>query len=591
MAALEGANKGLRILLGIARRRRSLILFACLLSAVSTVLSFGPALAVFGIARELAFASWEASALWFWGAIALAFLVARLLFLGSAIACSHIAAYGALYDLRMALAEKLSRVPLGVLTARTSGSLRKILQDDVERIEVFIAHMLPDAAAALTAPITGVAVLFWIDWRLGLAGLATLPIAFLLQALMYRDVDEMMALYTESQEKINGTLVEFLNGISIIKAFNLTAHSFERLRASLQAYRDLLSTYSRQVIPAWSAFTVAARGNILFLAPVGLWLAMSERITGAELVFGLLVGLGLTAPLLRLIMASGNLRMIEQGSRRISEIMTTPDLPMGNTQIPKNNTVSFEDVSFSYDEGETLTDISFAVPEGTRTALVGPSGAGKTTLALLLGRFWDVTAGAVKIGTADVRNMTQEEINARIALVFQDIFLFDGTVAENIRMGNRDASAADVMAAARAARADHFIQRLPKGYDTQIGERGARLSGGERQRLSIARAMLKDAPIVVLDEATAFADPMNEALINEALAQLTRGKTLIVIAHRLSAVAGFDQIVVLDRGQLAARGRHDEILASSPLYAKLWRAHRAARGWRFRSALDPEAAE
>ncbi len=581
MSTLSSSRSGLAILFSVAQRRRGLILCACLMSALSAALAFGPIFAIFEIAKRLQ-TSAGYSDVWFWGGFAFTAVILRLVALAISVISAHVAAFDVLFDLRLAIAEKLTRVPMGFLTQRNSGAVRKILKDDVEQIEIFIAHMLPDAAAAITAPLVAAAVLFWVDWRLGLAGLMVLPIAFVLQALMYRGSDKMMADYVAAQEAMDGALVQYIRGIAVIKAFGLTSRSFGQVRETVTAYRDIINTYSARQIPAWSAFTVVVRGSVLTLLPTGAWLASRGEITAPELILSLMAGLAFTPPLLRLIMASGQLRMIEQGGLRVAEILGAAELKPEGKATPENASVTFDAVSFAYDGTEVLKNISFTAEPGTRTALVGPSGAGKSTVALLLGRFWDVNAGAIRIGGVDIKQIEPHVLNDHVAFVFQDVFLFDGTVADNIRMGKVTASDEAVINAARAAQAHAFIERLPDGYQTQIGERGARLSGGERQRLSIARAILRDAPIVVLDEATAFADPMNEALINDAIAALTRGKTLIVIAHRLSAIANFEQILVLDQGEIVARGRHDALMRDSPLYAALWQAHHAARGWRFR---------
>ncbi len=580
---MADSSRALRGLFRLGARRRLLLGTAIAAGSLSAVLTLVPPVVVARLADGLLGPDPAATAVWALVGIAAAAIALRIVLLACAYVASHVAAFAILYDLRIALVAKLGRVPLGFVTGQSSGAVKKILGDDVDRIEGFIAHMLVEAAMALSASIAGAILLFWVDWRLALATLGPLPLAMVLQSLMYRGAGPMMASYVAASEAMNGALVQYLQGIGVIKAFG--RGTYAPLDDGITRFRDLLQGFVRRTVPAWAAFQVVVKTSLLFLLPIGGWLAMTGRIPPADLLLALLVGLGLIPPLLTLMHAGGNLRLIAQGVDRIDAVLDIPDLPQGAaTAAPADGSIVFDRVSFAYDGGDAaLIDLSFTVPAGSTVALVGPSGAGKSTVAQLIARFWDVTAGTIRIGGADIRDLDAEVLGAHVAFVFQDVFLFRDSVRENLRLARPQASDDEIIAAARAAEAHDFIMRLPQGYDTQLGERGGGLSGGERQRLAIARALLRDAPILVLDEATAFADPLSEARIATALARLMRGRTVVVIAHRLSTITGVDRILVLDRGRLETQGRHDDLLTTSPLYRRLWQAHIAARDWQFGS--------
>jgi len=566
-------------LLALATQRKGLVSFSLVMSAASGILALAPAYLLYELSDILLAEIFSEQAVWSLISLIAVLFAARWVSLAAAIGASHIAAYGTLYDVRMAIVTKLTRIPLGAVTERTSGTTKKILQDDVERIELFIAHILPDIAAAFISPLFAVICLFYLDWRLGVAAIASLPLSFITQSIMYRRSDTIMDDYLKAHEQMNSALVQFIQGIPVIKSFGLTARSFSQLSGSVENYRDLIAAFARQAIPLWSGFQVSLKANMIFMLPVGGYLAMQELISIPVFILSMTLGLGLISPLMRIMYASGMLRQIEQGVNRIDEILETEEqheISKGN--LPEGHDLAFNHVSFSYEDNHVIKDVSFNVKSGAMTAIVGPSGAGKSTLAHLAGRLWDVEGGSITLGGIDIREMPLEDLSKYVSFVFQDVFLFDDTIAGNIGVADPRATEAEIIEACKAARAHEFIEALPEGYDTRIGERGTRLSGGERQRLSIARAILRNAPLLILDEATAYADVLNEAGIMSALDELTRNKTVLMIAHRLETVRKAGTIVVLDNGTVKDLGTHEELMERCSLYQRQWADMKRGQG-------------
>ncbi len=570
MAPQDKSRSKLAILLNMARPHRRLILTGGGLASFSAVLSLTPVI-VAAYAASAITPGGAGTDLLFLAAIAFAAMALRWFLMAGAFACSHIAAYRLLYDLRIAIADKLVRMPLGDVTDRQSGAIRKILQEDVERIELFVAHILIDAFGAATLPIASLALLLLIDPLMALAAVSTLPLAILFQLGMYRNVDEHMRRYAEATEAMNAAFVEFVNAIPVIKVFNVQTRSLAALTRSIESYRRLLLDISRQVVPYWSGFKLMMRSTIVVVAAVGAIRFLNGRLSLSEFVLCLMVGAGILQPVMRLLFAGSLLRTIEHGSLRIREILEAPELPQPvSSQTPSDSSVEFDHVDFSYGATPALLDVSFRLAAGTAVAVVGPSGAGKSTVARLIARFWDPAAGSVRIGGVDLRDVGAEALGAWASFVFQDVFLFDESALENVRLGRPDATREMVIAAAKAAGAHDFICALPQGYDTFLGERGARLSGGERQRLSIARALLRDAPVLVLDEVTAYADATTEAALVRSIAGLKKGRTLIVITHRPALLAQADEVLLFDQGRLVGRGDHAALLVRHDLYRRLF---------------------
>lgn len=591
---MANRKRGVWALLELAGTRKASLIWAGIFSALSSVLSLAPLLVIYLVLLRLVHNGQDnaLAGLWTvlcWGALAMGL---RWLLQVSGGILAHLAAFNILFDLRLAVADKLRRVPMGWITARSAESTNKVLRDDVDRLELFIAHHLNDSAAALTLPLISAIVLFYLDWRIALVTLATVPFAVVVQLLLWKKVPEVMREYNEVNARLASQVVQYVQGIAVIKTYYRGAESTSSavaLHQVVAAYFDVIVRMVKLTVPAWSAFTVVIGANMLCILPFGGYWYLQGSLSLELFVLCLLLGLGITRPLFQLAFFGSLMRLIQDGYGRIQDLMEAPELPDATgTLVPDDNSVEFAHVGFGYGDVNVLQDVSFKMAAGSLTAIVGPSGAGKTTLAQLLVRFWDVQQGAVKIGGIDVRELPLENMHAQIAYVMQDVFLFDDTVLENIRLGREDISEAQVIAAATAAQAHDFISRLPQGYQTVLGERGARLSGGEKQRLSIARALVKDAPVIVLDEATAFSDPNNEAQLLQALGVLTRDKTVMVIAHRLSTIIDADQIVVLDAGRVIACGRHTKLLEDCVLYRQLWQLQSDSASWKIKAVTGHE---
>ncbi|BBB64167.1 ABC transporter permease (plasmid) [Undibacterium sp. KW1] len=591
---MANRKRGVWALLELAGARKASLIWAGIFSALSSVLSLAPLFVIYVVLLRLAHNGQDnaLAGLWTvlcWGALAMGL---RWLLQVSGGILAHLAAFNILFDLRLAVADKLRRVPMGWITARSAESTNKVLRDDVDRLELFIAHHLNDSAAALTLPLISAIVLFYLDWRIALVTLATVPFAVVVQLLLWKKVPEVMREYNEVNARLASQVVQYVQGIAVIKTYYRGAESTSSavaLHQVVAAYFDVIVRMVKLTVPAWSAFTVVIGANMLCVLPFGGYWYLQGSLSLELFVLCLLLGLGITRPLFQLAFFGSLMRLIQDGYGRIQDLMEAPELPDATgTLVPDDNSVEFAHVGFGYGDVNVLQDVSFKMAAGSLTAIVGPSGAGKTTLAQLLVRFWDVQQGAVKIGGIDVRELPLENMHAQIAYVMQDVFLFDDTVLENIRLGREDISEAQVIAAATAAQAHDFISRLPQGYQTVLGERGARLSGGEKQRLSIARALVKDAPVIVLDEATAFSDPNNEAQLLQALGVLTRDKTVMVIAHRLSTIIDADQIVVLDAGRVIACGRHTKLLEDCVLYRQLWQLQSDSASWKIKAVSGHE---
>ncbi|NOK62125.1 MAG: hypothetical protein GFH27_549321n112 [Chloroflexi bacterium AL-W] len=573
-------------------RRRSLLAFSGLLSAVGNTAGLSPYLIIYFIAVEIlgkSFAEVNTNWLWTLALIALGTVIIKALATAFATHISHIVAYNVLYDLRIAISEHLGRLPLGYFSTRTTGEIKKVIHEDVEQMEEGLAHMIPDLIGGITAPVITLIVLFAVDWRLALATIAMLPFAVAMYGWVAYRSD--MAKYNAINARINGAVIQYINGMKVLKTFLRADASFQKLRDVSQEMRSYYEGPYSASIPTLAVIFAVVRANLLLIVPLGVLFYLGGTLSIPTFVLFLVLGMGFNRPIWTLLtnysMAAWQ---VSQASKRIEQVLNVPSLaePL-QPQQPGDATIRFQNVRFGYDAENLLLDnVSFQVTAGSVTALVGPSGAGKSTIAKLVPRFWDVTGGNIKIGSVDVRQIETTTLMDYVAFVFQDVYLFNDTVYENIRVGKPDATEQEIIAAAKAARCHDFIMNeLPDGYQTPLGENGARLSGGQRQRLSVARVILKDAPIVVLDEATAFLDPENEAQVQEALAALvSTGKTVVVIAHRLSTITEVDQILVVDAGQIVARGTHKELLTTSPLYHNLWEAHVAAKDWQLARRAD-----
>lgn len=572
-------------LLQIAGQRKGLLFTSCILAVLHSVLSLVPYALVFYIIKELTKRVPDFSLTYSYVSYAIgAILISMLAFFLSGV-LSHIAAFNILYGLRKTLTNKVGVLPMGYLSHRNSGAFKKIISDDVERIETFVAHQIPDFVKAVALPLLTISYLFKEDWRLALISCLPLVVLALIMPLMLGKKNQHLTeKYHHSLEELSSGIVEYVRAMPVMKIFQQSAETFEKYGKKVYTFHRFVSDWIRHSSAPFAIFMSFASNAMLPVLALGLYLYFRQGVSLPTLLLFLILGTGYMRPLFVMSNMVMQLQLIEQGVQQIDAILTQPILPEGKTsEQPQNHDICFDQVSFAYEADRyVLEDISFTAKEGTITALVGPSGAGKSTVGQLLSRFWDVTKGRITIGGIDIREFPTEVLMRQVSFVFQESFMFQQTMYENIRMG-MDKTKDEVIAAAKAAQLHDFIMSLPQGYETRFGQSGVHLSGGEQQRFQLARAILKDAPILVLDEATAFADPENEHKIQEAFAQLIRGKTVLVIAHRLSTITTADQIIVFEKGHINAIGTHSELLEHSPLYKRMWDAHNRAKEWKLMS--------
>lgn len=504
-------------------------------------------------------------------------IITGFLAMGLALGLSHVVAFDIIHRLRLAVARHMARLPLGYFENRPSGDAKQLVIDEPEKLEALIAHGLPDGVSSLAAWCAVTIWLFLVDWRMAIAAVLVTPASFILLGLASAKAGRLAADYQAAGARMNASIVEYLAGMPVVKIFNRAGESLTKTGDAVRAYAAVETKWARDYVPLGGTFYALVLTNIVLILPVGLMLLHSDAIDFSTLLFFVILGANYSQPLLKLFNQAHYLAHNSMGSTLVRQLMSAPpQADNGRVVTLRHHDVVFERVSFGYGENDVLHDVSFTAKTNEVTALVGLSGSGKSTIASLVPRFHDVRLGKVTIGGVDVRQIGLSQLMDMVAFVFQDNFLFSDTIAANIRFGNPAASDAEVVAAARAARADDFIARLPEGYETRLGEGGYSLSGGERQRIAIARAILKNAPIIVLDEATAFTDPDNEAAIQEAISALTHGRTLMVVAHRLHTIAAANRILVIEAGRIAESGRHDDLVARGNCYARLWSDYNTA---------------
>ena len=586
-------------LLGFSGGYGKFTIVGCVLSGVNALCSIATLVCVWFVLRDLIAAAPDWSAVpgvAGYGVAALAFALAGLAIYFAALMCTHIAAFRTATNMRAAALEHLSRAPLGYFDTHATGELRRVIEGATGLTEGVLAHRFPDFVGALAAPVAYLVVMFAIDWVMGLLCLVPIIVsaACMLWMMAGGGDDEntsmmtFMKNYQDALDRMNKGAVEYVRGIPVVKVFQQTVRSFSTFRESIRAYREFASAYVRLCTPPQVAQLVAINGTFAMLVPAGILIA---RNTGdfpaflSDFLFYVVFSALTTMMMTKVMYASQALTEAQDAVMRIERILDAPvmaDADPVQAAVPADDSIEFDHVTFSYPgaDAPALSDVNLRVPAGATVALVGPSGGGKTTAASLVPRFWDPCEGAVRIGGVDVRNIPLSDLMDRVAFVFQNDRLFKRSLADNIRAARPDATQSEVEAAARAAQCDDIIAKFPDGLDTVVGARGVYLSGGERQHIALARAILKDAPIVVLDEATAFADPENEALIQKALATLARGKTVLMIAHRLTTVMDADAICVLDEGRVAEQGTHAELAKAGGLYARMWDDYRTSVSWR-----------
>lgn len=508
--------------------------------------------------------------LFFSGIAAICQLIKMLLTWRSSL-MSHKISFTILKNIREAITDRMAKVPMGVMLETPTGTFKNLIVDNVAKLEDSMAHFMPELPSNIAAPLCSILLIFILDWRMGLASLITIPLGILFFAAMMRGYGPRMENYMRSANDMNSSLVEYVSGIQVIKAFNRSASSYGKYSKSVNYFHDSTMEWWSQCWFWNAAARAVLPSTLLGTLPVGAWLYMEGTLSLPVFLISLVVPLGFVAPLMKVSEAMEQVSMIKGNLEQVTAFLKTPELVRPSEPVSLGErTYQFEDVHFGYKETEVLHGISFQTRPGTMTAIVGPSGSGKSTIAKLMAGFWDVTSGSVRFGGQDIRQIPFEQLMGEISYVAQDNFLFDKSIRENIRMGNPAATDEEVEDAAKAANCHDFIMQLEQGYDTLAGDAGDRLSGGERQRITIARAMLKPSSVVILDEATAYADPENEALIQQAISKLVAGKTLIVVAHRLNTIRNADQILVVANGNIAGRGTQEELLRECPIYQKMW---------------------
>ena len=584
-------------ILGYAGGHRNLTLLGCILSALSAVLGLIPYVCVWLAARDV-LETWPAltgvsgSARWGWTAVWTAVISIVLYF--AALMSTHIAAFRTARNIRRSAMAHVLKLPLGFFTGSQSGRLRKLIDDNAGLTEDLLAHKLPDLAGTIVTPIAAVLMLFLFDWKMGLLCLLTMVLALLSMCLMMGGKNAgFFHRYQKEIERMSGEAVEYVRGIPVVKMFQQTVYSFKAFYAAIRDYSDLASQYAMSCRVGQTCFLTFINGAFALLIPAALLLASGGDVRAVlvNFIFYALFAPACGQMINRIMYMSEAVMEADEAVGRLDEILSQK--PMENTGIekqPADAAVSFDHVTFTYPGADrpALSDVSFAVRPGQVTALVGPSGGGKTTAASLIPRFWDADSGAVSVGGVNVKEMDTEDLMKQTAFVFQDTRLFKESLLENIRAARPDASREEVLSAAHAAQCDDILEKLPHGLDTVVGARGVYLSGGEQQRIALARAILKDAPIVVLDEATAFADPENEHQIQKAFEALIRNKTVLMIAHRLSTVQDADHIIVLSGGKIAEQGCHESLLAQHGVYAAMWEDYQRSARWKV-GRTDPKS--
>ena len=579
---MNTSDNWFKTLLSYAKGSGTKLVISVILSIISLVAGLVPYYCVYKMIDAYITGGLDKDTILFWGLIALGMYLLKVTAFGLSTGISHHVAFNVLEGMRLKVADVFMKAPLGEVYAHSIGEIKGIIVDKIEDIEPPLAHFVPEGSGHLVLPIVSFIALMMIDIRVALGALAALPIGFIFMMLTFVISGKNLAKYQKANAHMNSVIVEYIEGIEVIKAFGKTGVSYEKYAGAITDYRDFVIEWMKDTWVTMKLAFAFMPATLLGVVPISVFLIGKGSMSVSEMALAVMLAMSMVISMTKIEVFSNSLREMEYTVKEIQKLFELKTLSEPSKEkLPEKYNVELKNVHFTYDEkeGEVLHGIDLSLPEGSFTALVGPSGGGKSTVAKLIARFWDVSGGSIEIGGVNIKDMKVTSLSNLVSFVTQDNFLFRCSLLENIRLGNPNATDEEVKAAARAACCEEFILKLPDGYNTTAGEAGKRLSGGERQRIAIARMMLKNAPIVILDEATAFTDPENEDKLQQSIAALTKNKTLLVIAHRLSTIKEADNIVVLSDGSIEASGRQDELMETCPLYNRMWQAHIGARNW------------
>ncbi|MDD6795602.1 MAG: ABC transporter ATP-binding protein [Clostridiaceae bacterium] len=583
MKSKKTESNWLKILFSFASYCKGKMIISMICSIISVAGSFIPYICLYKIIEQFIFNKVNTNSFISLCIYAALGYLVQMVFFEISTLLSHSSAYEILNKLRLKIANTLMKASLGDVTSKDIGYLKNIMINKVEGIERPLAHMIPELGGSILLVVLIFGYLFSIDYRIGLASLVTIPIAAIPMIFSMRTFNKKYNAYMKANDYVNSVIVEYVEGIEVIKMFNQSSSSYEKFSNAISSFKEFTLDWFKSTWKSLNLTFAILPTTFLGVLPIGLILYKLGELTPVNLCMCLILALSLIKPLAKTTAFINEIKSMQYDVKGTEELLNIQTLKDSKKKVNLNNfDINLENISFSYTgkkDEEVIHNMSLKLLEKSFTALVGPSGGGKSTIAKLIARFWDVTEGKIKIGNVDIKDIPLKQLSDTISFVTQDNFLFNCSIKENIRLGNPNATDEEVYRAAKQACCEEFIMKLQDGYDTTAGDAGKSLSGGEKQRIAIARCILKNAPIVILDEATAFTDPQNEDKIQKSIAELTKGKTLLVIAHRLSTIQSADQIIVLEKGQIADKGTQEELLENSPLYKRMWQAHIGARNW------------
>lgn len=576
---MENKKSGFSYLSHFLKGHERSMYTAVALAILGSVCGMIPYFTVSYVIREMLRGTSDFSVYILYGVIALLGQLGRLLFSTISTNVAHETSFGIIRNIREAITEKLSKVPMGYILNTPSGKFKTLFVDTVEKIEVPISHMIPEITAGILIPIGMIGYMFCLDWRVTLISLVTIPIGFLCYMGMTKNYEVRYKEVMDAQKNMDASVVEYINGIEVIKTFNQSKSSYEKYADAVTTTERVRGKWISDTNPYYISGLAIMPATLVGVLPFGAHLYRNGSIAGDTLIMLIILALGIIKPLISVLQYTDRLASVDSTLTEVSELLNAKEIQRPTESVElKGNDIVFENVCFAYDTIQVLNNVSFsAVPNGI-TAIVGPSGSGKSTITKLIASFWEVGSGQIKLGGMDMNKIPLLQVMEQVSYVSQDIFLFNLSIKENILMGKKNASDEEVTEAAKKAYCHDFIMSFKDGYDTKVGDAGGKLSGGERQRIALARAILKDSPIILLDEATAFTDPENEANIQKSISEMIKGKTLIIVAHRLSTIMGADKIVVLDKGVIQGEGTHEKLLVNNTLYKELWTAHSSSVG-------------